>query len=48
MPTRVQFQSGCIDLNQRAKALTLVHPGTRNLLRKQRVDVVAATATPSD
>jgi hypothetical protein len=51
MPMYMQFQSACIDLNQGAKALTLVHAGRaegdrhrRNLLRKQLVGLVAATA----
>jgi len=56
MHTRTPFQSALIDLNQRAKTLTLVHmpkgaPGDRhrrNLLRKQRVGVFAAAAAPSD
>ena len=48
MPMPMQFQSACIDLNQGAKALTQSTleeargTGRRNLLRKQRVGLVAA------
>ena len=48
MAMPMQFQSACIDLNQGAKALTQFTleeargTGRRNLLRKQRVGLVAA------
>ena len=48
MAMPMQFQSACIDLNQGAKALTQSTleeargTGRRNLLRKQRVGLVAA------
>src|SRR6185503_4414246 len=51
MAMRMQFQSGRIDLNQGAKALTPVHAGRarehrhrRNLLRKQHGGVVEPRA----
>ena len=54
MLMQMQFQSTRIDSDQRAKALTLVHAGRgtgrhrRNLPRRPPVEVVAATAAPSD
>ena len=48
MPMPMQSQSAGIDLNQGAKGLTPVHAGRarhrRNLLRKQRVGLIAVTA----